>query len=486
MQSDVIERYLRSLPQSQAQYILTIQKGTPFWTPASKPQWEAFLSPAFETLYGGAAGGGKSDLILGLAATQHRSVLCLRRTYPELEDSLIARSQDLYLGQGRYNGGKYIWRLHNGARIRFGHLDTDRSVQEYQSAAFDLIAFDELTQFTRFQYEYLLSRARSTVPGQRVRVLACTNPGGEGNDWVMERWAPWLDQTHKNPAEPGELRWFKRVAGRDTETDADDPDGMSRTYIPARLRDNPYLGDEYRRTLNLLPEPYRSQLLDGDWTAGLEDDAYQVIPTAWIRAAMDRWHTAEQEGEQTAIGVDVARGGDDQTVIATLRGNRFDELHKFAGRTTPDGQSVVDLMLPVLTDGGVCGIDVIGVGASVYDMARSRGFDVTGINFAEHTNATDKSGRLRFANVRAQAYWALREALDPADGHNIALPDDAEILGDLRAPRWKMQTNGIQIESKDDIRKRIGRSTDCGDAVALAWLAANTVTNVRYRPSIYT
>jgi hypothetical protein len=89
------------------------------------------------------------------------------------------------------------------------------------------------------------------------------------------------------------------------------------------------------------------------------------------------------------------------------------------------------------------------------------------VNFSERTEAKDKSGTLAFVNVRAEAYWRMREALDP-NTSKLSLPDDPELLGDLVAPRWSMQSNGIKIESKDDIKKRLGRSPDCGDAVALA------------------
>lgn len=472
VQQSEIERYLHSLAPWQVHYLQAVQAGRVRWAPQSKPQWAAFLSPAFELLYGGAAGGGKSDLLLGLALYGHRSVLLLRRTFPDLERSLIERSRQLCRGVGRYNASQHVWRS-RGQRIEFGHCDRDSDVYQYQSAAYDLIGFDELTQFTRFQYEYLLSRARTTVPGQRVRVVACTNPGGEGNDWVMERWAPWLDSGHPKPARPGELRWFKRDAeGHDVECAPDDPDGLSRTFIAARLIDNPYLGEDYRRALNALPEPYRSQLRDGDWQAGLTDDAYQVIPTVWVRAAMARWEAGGDHGPLTAVGVDVARGGDDQTVLARRHGTWFARLEKHPGRTTPDGQAVVSLLAVALADGGRANIDVIGIGSSAYDIARMQGLAVSPVNFAERSTAVDRSGQLRFVNVRAEAWWRLREALDPERGENLALPNDPELLGDLRAPRWAMQTNGIKIEDKEDIRKRLGRSPDCGDAVVLAWYAA--------------
>lgn len=441
------------------------------WAPWPGPQIDAIDTEAFETLYGGAAGGGKSDLLLGLARTRHRSSLLLRRTYPELEDSLILRSREIYGDQSHYNASKHVWSWRD-CRIRFGHLEYDKAVQTYQSAQFDLIGFDELTQFTNFQYEYMLSRARTTDRTQRVRVIGCTNPGSGGNDWVMERWAPWLRDDYPNPAEPGELRWFKRLQdGRDVETEADDPDGVSRTFIPARLKDNPFLGEDYRRRLQLLPEPYRSQLLNGDWQAGQVDDAYQVIPTAWIKAAMARWSEDGRPplgGLKPMVGVDVARGGDDQTVLALRYGNWYGRLQKHAGRTTPDGQSVAALIALALADGGQANVDVIGVGASAYDIARMQGLSVEPVNFAAGSDKTDKSGQLGFLNKRAECYWGMREALDPDGGQHVALPPDSELLGDLKAPRWSMQAKGVKVEKKDDIKGRLGRSPDCGDAVVIA------------------
>lgn len=462
---------MRLWRRQQAQEAQTVQVvSSPIWKPEPQ-QALARNSQAFETLYGGAAGGGKSDLLLGLAVLDHQHSLLLRRTYPELEDSLILRSRELYASVGSYNGSQRRWRIGN-KRVRFGHLEYEKHVRIYLSAAFDFIGFDELTQFTKFQYEFLLSRARTVRRGQRVRIVGATNPGGEGIAWVMERWAAWLDENYPDPAEPGELRWFKR--GPDDswlECGPDDPDAMSRTYIPAKLSDNPYLGEEYRKTLNLLPEPYRSQLLDGNWQAGQEDDAYQVIPTAWIKAAQARWRPdggPDGCGQLSVVGVDVARGGKDKTVLAARHGNWYARLRKYPGRTTQDGPEVVALFAPLLTEGGSAAVDVIGVGSSVYDTAVGAGLTVESVNFAEGTKERDTTDSYGFTNKRAEYYWRMREALDPRSGQDIALPPDPELLGDLRAIRWKMQSNGIRIESKPEIVKRLGRSPDCGDAVVLA------------------
>ena len=171
-----------------------------------------------------------------------------------------------------------------------------------------------------------------------------------------------------------------------------------------------------------------------------------------------------------AVGVDVARGGDDQTVLARRYGTWFAPLEKHPGKDTPDGHAVAGLAAAALVAGGCANVDVIGVGASVYDLLAQQGAAVVPVNFAQSSTQRDRSGVLKMANTRAWAYWSLREALDPAKGDAVALPPDSQLLADLCAPKWSMRTTGVQVEAKEDIVKRIGRSPDCGDAVALAHL----------------
>jgi hypothetical protein len=121
----------------------------------------------------------------------------------------------------------------------------------------------------------------------------------------------------------------------------------------------------------------------------------------------------------------------------------------------------------------VC-IDAIGVGASAFDACKElRLPNGMAINFSAKVTNTDRTGLLQFVNLRAWAYWTLRDLLDPEQGHDLALPPDQELLSDLVAPRWTMTVQGIKIEPKEDIVKRLGRSPDCGDAVVLSILMPN-------------
>lgn len=475
-QVKTLKKQVNELREQQAAPVVVGDVWQPH--PDNRPQVAAYHTEAFETLYGGAAGGGKSDLLLGLARTRHSRSLLLRREFPELERSLIARSLEFYGDTKYYNASKYVWKI-DGRRIEFGHMEqvgtaiNPKDESNYASAQYDLIAFDQVEQFPEYAYLFMLSRARSAKK-HHVRMVASANPVGEGVEWIMRRWRAWLiDKT----AQPGEILYYKRdEKGNDVQTTADDPDAVSRTYIPAGLADNPYLDDNYRRTLMLLPEPLRSALLNGDWSAMLTDDAYQVIPRAWVRAAMQRWTATPPDSEKDkplVVGCDVARGGDDKTVNATRRGAWFDELQKYPGRTTPDGQSVAALLFVLLAGGGHANIDVIGIGASAYDLSKEK-INATPVNFSSGSYKTDKSGTLQFINMRAECYWTFREALDPTDGAGIALPPDPELEADLCTPRWVMQSNGIKIESKEDIKKRLGRSPDCADAVVLAWFPSIT------------
>lgn len=195
-----------------------------------------------------------------------------------------------------------------------------------------------------------------------------------------------------------------------------------------------------------------------------------VIPLAWVEAANRRWEDLDGTFDLvTHVGVDVARGGGDQTVLAVRSGDAIQYLtrHVYADTMVTAGltKAVLDKHPGAL---GV--IDVIGLGAGVYDRLREQEVSVMAFNAAEKTDAKDRSGELGFINRRAEAWWRMREALDPANDQEICLPPDDLLTGDLTAPHWSINSNGkIAIESKDKIRERLGRSPDSADAVIQAF-----------------
>ena len=205
-----------------------------------------------EVLFGGAAGGGKSygqmvDALLFALRYPGSKQLVLRRSFSELEKSLIRTSLALFpRSVYSFNASSHTGKFKNGSCIDFGYCATENDVYQYQSAEYDVIRFDELTHFTEAQYVYLISRVRgaNSFPKQ---IKSSTNPGGIGHGWVKARFV--------DPAAPGES--------------FDGEDGMRRIFIPSLLDDNRFLteGDpDYRRRLLALPERERRALLYGDWT----------------------------------------------------------------------------------------------------------------------------------------------------------------------------------------------------------------------------
>ncbi len=449
------------------------------WKPLPGPQTDALVSEADILFYGGAAGGGKTDLLIGAAHTRHRSSILFRREYPQLR-AIIDRTTELLADVGKYNKTAMIWTLEDGRSIEFGAVQHAGDERKYQGRPHDLKAFDELTHFGEMQFRTLCGWLRSADPKQRCRVIATGNPPTDSDgEWIIRFFAPWLDGSHAHPAKPCELRWFTTLDGRETEVEngkaflhkGERVVPRSRTFIPARVEDNPYYMESgYKATLQALPEPLRSRLLYGDFATGREDNPYQLIPTDWLEKAIARYDARDQYAPLSCIGVDVARGGSDRTVLTSRYGNWFASPQVYPGSMTRTGDAVAQLILAALgTAKCSVNIDVIGVGSSAFDAVRRHiGSLARAMNAAQASNARDKSGQMQFINRRAQWWWSLREALDPAGGDNIALPPDRELLADLVAPRWKLTVRGIQVESKDAIKGRIGRSPDKGDSLVYA------------------
>ena len=491
MNNQELTRLLPYLTPSEQAEVDRLLGKRPVWSPLPGPQTLAYESLAHELLFGGSAGGGKTDMLLGVAGTKHYRSIIFRRVFPSLR-GVIDRSREIYNAEGdshskdSYNESTHIWRLHDGRMIELASMQYEKDKHNFQGRAHDLKGWDELTEFNESQYRFANAWCRTTRVGQRTRVIATSNPPTNSDgEWVIRYYAPWLDDQHPHPAQAGELRWFASIEGKEIPQEdgrqftfkGESYHPKSRTFIPARLTDNPYLmATDYGTVLQNLPEPLRSQLLNGSWKAGVKDDPWQCIPTAWVQAAQRRWLNAEKPDlKMSSIGVDVARGGQDKTVFAPRFGKWFAPLERHPGADTPNGPIVCSLLVNAMrgTPDVSLNIDVIGVGASVYDQMRRDNHKAYGVNFANSPDpgATDRSRKLTFRNLRAQAYWTLREALDPDYGDGLMLPDDRELLADLCAPKWELRSGGILIEDKESIKGRLNRSPDCGDAVALAHLA---------------
>lgn len=232
-------------------------KESAYWPayPVSVPQAAFLALPHMEALYGGAAGGGKTDALLR-AALQYvefpnYKAIIFRRTYPQLAQAggLIDRAREWLTGKASWNEQKHRWTFPSGAILEFAHMQYEKDRFNYQGAEFDFVGFDELTHFPEIVYRYLFSRLRqrvgSPIPG---RVRASSNPGGIGHRWVKRRFIEKLP----DPDDP-----------KDTPTKC-----AERIFIPAKVADNPGINRElYVAALEQLDPQEQEQLLNGNWDA---------------------------------------------------------------------------------------------------------------------------------------------------------------------------------------------------------------------------
>lgn len=490
---DIIGR-LNQLPAKTKEQVtrdaLTATKHMQF-VPLPGPQTDAYLSKADVLLYGGQAGGGKSFLLMGLSSQEHRRSIIFRREAGQT-DGLEEAGKQIF-GSDGFNGSDLEWSFPDGKSVKLAGMKEPGDWNKHAGRERDFLGFDEAGEFLRDQVASLLAWNRGPA-GQRCRVVLASNPPrtAEGA-WMIEWFAPWLQLNHPRKAKPGELRYAVIIDGdpvwqdgpEDVEIEGERYKPLSFTFIPAALKDNPFRDTpEYRAKLNSLPEPLRSQLLKGIFALGGEDDEWQMIPSAWIKAAQDRWTPKPPDGvPMCAMGADVAQGGSDDTAIAPRYDGYYETLTKVPGAQTPGGGEVAGLVISKRKHGATIILDVGGGwGADAYGVLRGdnkmEADECVAYMGVKPSRSRSRDNLFRFTNLRSQLYWQFREALDPKQvgGSPISLPPDNELLADLAAIHYEVVNRGhegqfIKAEPKEKVCERLGRSTNKGDAVVMSWYA---------------
>lgn len=394
------------------------------------------------------------------------------------------------------------WKLGDGEPIGYGRKPADYSDSAFQGihARYVLVVIDEACGIS----EGLYNAVDALATNKHARVLAIGNPDDPVSHFktICEPNSGWNVIQIDGLATPNftqeQVEWLDcpqcKTMGRTSPLLADlyreEAIPFSEEEVPESLRDmllSPlWVEERLHRWVGVPGEGQSisalassSSLFTSKVRGGFPTNSTDgIIPLGWVEAAIRRWHQWNDAGQPTlngrlVVGADIASTGTDATVLAHRIGHTVSKCteHRSADTMETTGNIVAQLGAPH----SATVVDSIGIGAGVLDRLRELGKEVVGFSAQQSAGKmTDQSGEFMFVNKRAAAWWNLRELLDPSRGAVVALPDLELLKGDLATPKWRVTSSGkIQVESKDDLRKRLGRSTDYGDAVVMAfWIDA--------------
>jgi len=419
------------------------------YDPTRNPkQMEFHKADATYILYGGALFGGKTAALIneGLQLSLDypgNDGLLIRKTWPSFRDTVLPQMEKFIPDDlaADWNQSEKIIRLINKSKIRYGGLgERPEDWKKKMSGEYGWIAIDQAEDFTENEFRMLSRTLRLTIPGYDIKykfLLSC------------------------NP-DPG---WLKKLFI--------EAPGKDFLYIPALPQDNAKnLPAGYiDRMKDMLTPKQQQALLDGDWEAIGDPD--NVYPYSDVKKAIERKLDPTPPVE---LGVDVAREGDDSTVITTREGLVVRIRHRAKGhdtmRTAGEVWKVVDRMAQKWKDRikeMSIKVDTIGVGGGVYDRLKEekgkwqRKLRVK-INLISINGAKKPRDPIKFKNLRSEIHWGLREVLPYLD-----LPEDSELASQLNSIKYKINSAGqILIIPKPEIKKRLGRSPDDAEAVIYA------------------
>jgi hypothetical protein len=447
-------------------------------------QWNYVASPATECALLGQAGGGKSyglnlDFLYDYEKPAHNGII-FRKTYRDLED-LIAKQHRIFPALGaKFQEQKHVWTFPSGSHLWMSYLDQEKDVYHYLGWEFSWIGWDELPQFSRMPYLFMMSRLRCIDPTIDKRVRSTGNADGPGVGWVWARF--------KDALPEGEIGYYTMRNGKDVRCSPEL--GVSRQWFFSTRSENKALAEadpNYEKNLDLLPnEKLRQAYKFGVLT--IQDQPDQLIKTEWWEAAVNG-KNAFQDGVK-AFGMDYAELGHDKSICYVGQGNQPFEAREWDYVAHP---AMAEIVRNIYTDHGKFqikgGIDTVGTGAGVYTSLQALG-DV----YADRTNPIrykdpdfDKKYdlgtiKLHFKNIQDQVLWKLREDFEKG---NIDLSlftspehyyENLELLREEVLALWyKTVGPDVIISSSNDLRKpqradgrpSLGRSPDRLKALAI-------------------